>query len=146
MLPNQLVKCIKVIQNTYYGPWAVNFDQISWVLAIFGPEMKIYRSTELPRCTEIGRNETWDIKFASKVGPYHFKFIIRTLSCRFWPNIVIFDFFGPKMKIHGSSEVSKRTEINMKATRDIEWTSKMDQNHLKYILGTLDIHFDQICI
>ena len=56
-----------------------------------------------------------------------------------------FDFLGPEMKVHGSTEVPERTEIDMKATKDIESTSKVDKNHLKYILGTLANHFDQIC-
>ena len=52
-----------------------------------------------------------------------------------------FRLLGPEMKVHGSTEVPGHTEINMKAKSDIKSTSKVDQNHLKYILGTLAIHF-----
>ena len=55
-----------------------------------------------------------------------------------------FSLFGPETEVHRSSEVPERTEINIKATRDIESTSKGDQNHLKYVLCTLIVHFDQI--
>ena len=48
------------------------------------------------------------------------------------------------MKVHRSNEVPEYTYINKKAIRDIESTSKVDQNHLKYILGTLAVHFYQI--
>ena len=44
-----------------------------------------------------------------------------------------FSLFWPKMKVHRSSEVPECTEINKKAKRDIELTSKVDHNHLKYI-------------
>ena len=47
------------------------------------------------------------------------------------PSILIkytdFSLFGPKMKVHRSSEVPEYTYIKIKATRDIESTSKVDQ-------------------
>ena len=38
------------------------------------------------------------------------------------------------MKVHGSAEVKERTVINMEVKNDVESASKIDQNHLKYIL------------
>ena len=48
-----------------------------------------------------------------------------------------FSLFGPETEVHRSSEVPECTEMDRKATMDIESTSKVDQNHLKYILWTL---------
>ena len=44
---------------------------------------------------------------------------------------------GPETKVYMYSDVPKCTEINRKATRDIEFTNRMDPNHLKFILWTL---------
>ena len=52
-----------------------------------------------------------------------------------------FGHFGTKMKVHMSSEVHESTEINKKATRDIESTNKVNHNHLKYIPWTLNRRF-----
>ena len=46
--------------------------------------------------------------------------------------------FGPEIKVQlRSSEVLKYSEINKKATGDIQSTSKLDQNHFKCKLWTL---------
>ena len=41
-ISNQPGEWIQIVWNKYYRPWAVDFDQIYWFLAIFGPEMKVY--------------------------------------------------------------------------------------------------------
>ena len=41
--------------------------------------------------------------------------------------------FGSEMKVCMSGEVPECTEIDRKATRGIEETTKVDQNYLKYI-------------
>ena len=54
-----------------------------------------------------------------------------------------FSLFVPKMKVHRSNEVPEYTEINRKAARDIEFTSKMDPSRLKYILVTMNWLIEQ---
>ena len=49
----------------------------------------------------------------------------------FW--LPVLAIFRPEMKVHMSSEVPECTEINKNTKRDIESTSKLDHNHLKYI-------------
>jgi hypothetical protein len=78
------------------------------------------------------------------MDPNHSKFILWTLSRRIRSNIRVLAFCGPEMKSHRPSEVPECNEIIKKAARGIEFTSKVDQNHLKYILGTLAVHFGQV--
>ena len=78
-----------------------------------------------------------DIKSTRKVDQNHLKYILWTLSRRFLPNIPILAIFGPEMKVHMYCEVLGCAEISRNATRDIESTIIVDQNHLNYKLWRL---------
>ena len=54
-----------------------------------------------------------------------------------------FHFWAREMKVDMSSQVPVYTEISRKASRDIQLTNNVDQNHLKYKLWTLSRHFWQ---
>ena len=111
------------------------------ILAFCKPKIKVHRSSEVLGCTETNRKAKTDMESTSKMDQNHSKYISRTLSHRFWPNILILAFCKPEMKVPRSSEVLVCTEINIKATRDIKLISEMDLNHLKYILWTLGRRF-----
>ena len=63
---------------------------------------------------------TRDIQSITEVDQNHSNCILWTLSRRFRPNLPILAIFWPIMKVPMSSDVRKSTEINRKATRDIE--------------------------
>ena len=86
--------------------------------------------SEVPRCTQINRKA---IRDGSKSFRIH---IMDLVSCRLRPNIPVLAFCGPETKVHRSSEVPECTDLNEKATKDIESTCKMDHNHLRAISRT----------
>ena len=51
----------------------------------------------------------------------------------------MFYIFGPEIKVHRSIEVPGYTEINRRATRDIQSTSSRDKNIFK--LKIMDLEF-----
>ena len=101
-------------------------------------------ATEVPEYTYINIKATKDAKSTSKIDQNHLKYILWTLFRRFLPNLPILAIFGSEMKVRMYSEVPERTEIDKKATRDIEGTTKVYQNYLKYISWILGCWFYQI--
>ena len=126
----------KVDQNQLkYISWTLRcrFWPNILILAFHRPKMKVHRSSEVREHTYIKIKGTRDIESTSKVDQNYLKYISCTWSRRFWSNILILLFLGPKMKVHRSSEVPVCTEINKKEIRDIESIRKVDHNHLKCI-------------
>ena len=56
-------------------------------------------------------------------------------------NYTDFSHFGPKVKVHRSIEVPGCIEININAIRDVQSTSKRDENHLRHKTWTLSRQF-----
>ena len=69
------------------------------IFAIFGSEIKVRMSSEVPECTKIDKKATRDIESTTKVHQNYSKYISWILSCWFWPNILILAFSGPRMKV-----------------------------------------------
>ena len=100
---------------------------------IFGSEIKVHRSIEVSGYTEI------IMRYNRPVAG------IKTyLNYKLWTlnfEQTILNIFGPAMKVHRSIEVSECIEINRNAMRDVQSTSKKDENHLRHKKWTLSRQF-----
>ena len=84
--------------------------------------MKVHRSGEVPICTEISEKATRDIELTSKMNPNDLKCILWTLSRRFWPNLMIFSHFWPKMTVRYSECITQwRTTSDRTCSRMTKW-------------------------
>ena len=99
--------------------------------------MKVHMCSEVLRCTERSRKATRDIQSTTKVDQNY-------LNTSYGPWAVDIDqiywflaTFWPEMKVHMYCEVLGCAEISRKATRDIQSTIIVDQNHFNYKLWRL---------
>ena len=60
----------------------------------------------------------------------HLDFKLLTLSFRHYQKYLFLVTFGPKMKVHIARKLHKSSEENRKVTKDMQFTTKVDQNHL----------------
>ena len=95
------------------------------LLVIFGTKPSVSVSMEVPGYLHIRKN--WRVIQL-------FKYLMWVnIEPSFFTKILISAVFEDEIKIHVSNEVTGASKIKGKTTRDIQSTSKMDQNRLKYI-------------
>ena len=70
---NPPIKSIKTILNPNHWPWAAIFNQKYWFSAIFGPERKVHRSIEGPKCIGLHRKIIRDVRTTNKIDQNRFK-------------------------------------------------------------------------
>ena len=90
-----------------YNLWTLSlqFGPKILISALFGPEIKVHRSSEVSGYTEINKKVLTYIQLTSKMDQKHLNYNVRTLSRQFGPKILISALFWPEMKVHRSSEV-----------------------------------------
>ena len=107
----------------------LSFLTTKLILDFFGPEMKVHSSSETPEFNEINKKATRDIELTSKQDQNHLtNRLLCTLSRHFEQNIPILAILGPKLKSTDFSQVPGCTEINEKATSDVQSTNKVYKN------------------